>query len=348
MLIGPHSTAAEREAFRAKILADPRNFIAQPTLSLSRAPCFIDDGIEPRHVDLRPYVLYGDRVHGRPGRPDARRAPQGLARGQLVAGRRQQRHLGARGVAGMLLSRVADSLYWIGRYLERAEHTARVIDVRLDLGLDRTSNAGGWDFGRLYTMVRQEASPSVRESDRPRRCPRLRRREPGCGPRERHLGARERRAGARRNQLRHVGAAERAVPAAERGARRGRLVGAAALHLPPRHRRRPSLRRRDRRDDGTRRRLAVPAARPVSRARERDGRARRSALPPRVAAAAGPRRVGGPAAIVLGARSVLPLLHRRPAARADCRIPAAQLRVSAVGPLRGGAGRVGAARDRAA
>jgi uncharacterized circularly permuted ATP-grasp superfamily protein len=59
MLIGPHSTAAEREEFRARILADPRNFIAQPTLALSQAPCFVGAGIEPRHVDLRPYVLYG-------------------------------------------------------------------------------------------------------------------------------------------------------------------------------------------------------------------------------------------------------------------------------------------------
>jgi len=67
MLIGPHSTKAEQESFRAKILADPRNFIAQPTLSLSRSPCFIDDRIEPRHVDLRPYVLYGDRVTIVPG-----------------------------------------------------------------------------------------------------------------------------------------------------------------------------------------------------------------------------------------------------------------------------------------
>jgi uncharacterized circularly permuted ATP-grasp superfamily protein len=67
MLIGPHSTAKERDAFKAKILSDPRNFIAQPTLSLSRAPCFIDDCVEPRHVDLRPYVLYGDRVSIVPG-----------------------------------------------------------------------------------------------------------------------------------------------------------------------------------------------------------------------------------------------------------------------------------------
>lgn len=61
----------------------------------------------------------------------------------------------------MLLSRVADSLYWIGRYLERAEHTARLIDVRLDLGLDRMSNAGGWDFARLYAMVQLDAGDSA-------------------------------------------------------------------------------------------------------------------------------------------------------------------------------------------
>ena len=67
MLIGPHSTAAEREEFRARILAEPRNFIAQPTLALSRAACFVDQGIEPRHVDLRPYVLYGERVTVVPG-----------------------------------------------------------------------------------------------------------------------------------------------------------------------------------------------------------------------------------------------------------------------------------------
>jgi len=67
MLIGPHSTAAEREEFRRHILADPRNYIAQPTLALSRAPCFIDGQIEARHVDLRPYILYGERVTIAPG-----------------------------------------------------------------------------------------------------------------------------------------------------------------------------------------------------------------------------------------------------------------------------------------
>jgi uncharacterized circularly permuted ATP-grasp superfamily protein len=67
MLIGPCSTAEEREEFRARILADPRNYIAQPTLALSRAPCFLEGSVEPRHVDLRPYVLYGDEVRIVPG-----------------------------------------------------------------------------------------------------------------------------------------------------------------------------------------------------------------------------------------------------------------------------------------
>jgi uncharacterized circularly permuted ATP-grasp superfamily protein len=67
MLVGPHSTKAQRDEFRDRILAEPRNFIAQPTLALSRAACFIDGGIEARHVDLRPYVLYGDRVTIVPG-----------------------------------------------------------------------------------------------------------------------------------------------------------------------------------------------------------------------------------------------------------------------------------------
>jgi uncharacterized circularly permuted ATP-grasp superfamily protein len=67
MLMGPYSTAAEREDFRARILADPRNYIAQPTLQLSRAPCFLDGSVEPRHVDLRPYILYGDKLTIVPG-----------------------------------------------------------------------------------------------------------------------------------------------------------------------------------------------------------------------------------------------------------------------------------------
>jgi uncharacterized circularly permuted ATP-grasp superfamily protein len=67
MLIGPASTAAEREAFADKITAAPRNYIAQPTLGLSRVPTLVGDTLEGRHVDLRPYILYGDDIRVVPG-----------------------------------------------------------------------------------------------------------------------------------------------------------------------------------------------------------------------------------------------------------------------------------------
>jgi uncharacterized circularly permuted ATP-grasp superfamily protein len=67
MLIGPHSSAQQREDFKALIQANPRNYIAQPTLLFSRAPCLVEDGIQPRHVDLRPYILFGDKVTIVPG-----------------------------------------------------------------------------------------------------------------------------------------------------------------------------------------------------------------------------------------------------------------------------------------
>jgi uncharacterized circularly permuted ATP-grasp superfamily protein len=66
MLIGPASSRPEREAFRRRIEARPRAFIAQPTIALSRLPIY-DDGLRPAHVDLRPFVLHGDRVSLVPG-----------------------------------------------------------------------------------------------------------------------------------------------------------------------------------------------------------------------------------------------------------------------------------------
>jgi uncharacterized circularly permuted ATP-grasp superfamily protein len=59
MLIGPAATAAEREAFRQRILAAPERYIAQPTLALSTCPTFVGSGLAPRHIDLRPYILSG-------------------------------------------------------------------------------------------------------------------------------------------------------------------------------------------------------------------------------------------------------------------------------------------------
>jgi uncharacterized circularly permuted ATP-grasp superfamily protein len=67
MLIGPASTAEQRDEFRRAIQAAPRDFIAQPTIQLSTHPTFCDGRIEPRHVDLRPFVLCGERVVVTPG-----------------------------------------------------------------------------------------------------------------------------------------------------------------------------------------------------------------------------------------------------------------------------------------
>jgi uncharacterized circularly permuted ATP-grasp superfamily protein len=67
MLIGPHASAAERAAFAERIEAAPRNYIAQPTLALSRAPVIVEDHFEGRHVDLRPYILYGQEIYVLPG-----------------------------------------------------------------------------------------------------------------------------------------------------------------------------------------------------------------------------------------------------------------------------------------
>ena len=67
MLIGPASTAAQREEFARKVEADPRGFIAQPTISLSQHPTLIDDHVEGRHVDLRPFILFGREITILPG-----------------------------------------------------------------------------------------------------------------------------------------------------------------------------------------------------------------------------------------------------------------------------------------
>jgi uncharacterized circularly permuted ATP-grasp superfamily protein len=67
MLIGPKSTKAEQQEFVKKIKDNPRNYIAQPTINLSRVPTLTGDGIEGRHVDLRPYVLYGKELKIIPG-----------------------------------------------------------------------------------------------------------------------------------------------------------------------------------------------------------------------------------------------------------------------------------------
>ena len=67
MLVGPHATPEERQDFAQRIQANPRNYIAQPTLALSRVPTLIDNAVEGCHVDLRPYILYGQDIYINPG-----------------------------------------------------------------------------------------------------------------------------------------------------------------------------------------------------------------------------------------------------------------------------------------
>ena len=67
MLVGPKSTRDEIETFRHKITKNPANYIAQPTLALSATPTFVDEGVAPRHVDLRPYCLVGETIELVPG-----------------------------------------------------------------------------------------------------------------------------------------------------------------------------------------------------------------------------------------------------------------------------------------
>ena len=77
MLMGPWSTVAQQNEFRAKILDNPRNYIAQPVVSLSTCPTWTDEGMAPRHVDLRPYIVSGRSTWVMPG---------GLTRTALVKG----------------------------------------------------------------------------------------------------------------------------------------------------------------------------------------------------------------------------------------------------------------------
>ena len=77
MLVGPHASKAECERFREKVRKNPRNYIAQPVVPLSRSPSFCEETMQGRHVDLRPYILYGEKVTIVPG---------GLTRVALRAG----------------------------------------------------------------------------------------------------------------------------------------------------------------------------------------------------------------------------------------------------------------------
>jgi uncharacterized circularly permuted ATP-grasp superfamily protein len=243
MLVGPASTAAQRAEFAARVRTDPRNYIAQPTVALSRAPTMVGERLEGRDVDLRPDVLRGRRVRA-PGRSDARGAEEGLLGRQLVAVRREQGHLGplraARGRTGTEPARRTGSL-------NGAEQGRR------RRSLDEPLRRAGGERGALR---RRQSAPGARPAG-----PRRSHRDAAMGAARRDHGRRRlvpralRRGHARERapllDLRHgVPELHRLVPA--RGAReraqhpRDHLlgdVGGAQQGLPPRERGRRARRR---------------------------------------------------------------------------------------------------------
>ena len=209
MLVGPHSTAAQRDEFRSLILAEPRNFIAQPTLALSRAACFVGSGVEPRHVDLRPYVLYGDKVTIVPG---------GLTRVALRKGRSSSirlRAAAAKTPGCSWNSRcccLASPTRFTGSAATSSERNTPpgLSTSPEDLGLDRAASVRSRAIERLYTSLGLPSGADWRAIAGRRRP--VRHITSQLGGRLHHVRARECPPGARGNQLGHVGADQRSVP----------------------------------------------------------------------------------------------------------------------------------------
>ena len=141
-------------------MVNPRGWVAQPVVALSTAPTLADGAISPRHIDLRPFAINdGQQIRVLPGgltRVALRRgglivnSSQGggskdtwvLTHEPQVVGQfsqwsqRKRPTTDTQGDGHGLLSRIAESLFWMGRYLERAEHTARLLDVHLQRVID--------------------------------------------------------------------------------------------------------------------------------------------------------------------------------------------------------------------
>ena len=136
MLVGPAATRRRSRLPRAQARA--RELHRAADAGASTCPTYVESGLAPRHVDLRPFVLTGATVTHRARRADAGGAARGIAGGQLEPGRRHQGHLGvwtndqAARASICMLSRTAENLYWLARYVERAEYPARSSRRRSD------------------------------------------------------------------------------------------------------------------------------------------------------------------------------------------------------------------------
>ena len=160
MLIGPaaeHWTDSRNFANGFRRIA--RNYIAQPVVPLSRVPSYDTERetVEGRHVDLRPYCLYdGEKVTIVPGGLTRRGAAARIAGGEFIAGRREQGHLGSLRGKIRMLSRIAESLFWLARYIERAEDTARLLDVNYHMILEQSHQPYRLRWDPLIVMAGEE------------------------------------------------------------------------------------------------------------------------------------------------------------------------------------------------
>ena len=151
MLMGPSATRErDREPTASRCGETPRGYIAQPRIELSAHPTWLDRAFRSRRVDLRPFILYGDRVRVLPGGLTrvALREGSYVVNSSQGGGSKDTWVLG--GARRLMLSRVADSLYWIGRYLERAENVSRLLLVTSETaveleGLDEAQAQAEWD-----------------------------------------------------------------------------------------------------------------------------------------------------------------------------------------------------------
>ena len=365
MLIGPHSTAAEREEFRDRILADPAQLhrpadaraVARRVLRRRRH----------RAAARRPAAVRALRRprHGRARWPDARGAAQGIARRQLVAGRRQQGHLGAAGLTlpatrshaecsltDAAVARRRRAL--LDQPLPRARGAHRPARRRGRRPRARARRVDDWAgaIERLYAAHRPGQPRTPPAPRRPMRAlfdlgePQL---GGGCVTAARE-NARQVREEISSDMWEQLNALFLRVQADARAKARGRGRHALRLAQPSSKAstcsRASPTRRWAMARAGSTCRSAASSSAPAPRRRcstlfLADGAARRHA------GAARSGRVGGAAAIVLGARGVLPPLHGRRAAGAGHRVPAAQRGVSALGPVCRRRARSRAARARA-
>ena len=163
-LVGPHATSAERNEFAEKIKENPANYIAQPTLALSRSPCLTESGAAPRHVDLRTFILQGKNTTIATRCVLPSRAEGRITGCELQSGRRWQRSLGFNGLTKML-SRSAQGLYWMNRYLERADHSCRLLTYQFEEIEDRPVAEIDQSWRRIYSALNCTPTAGFLQSD---------------------------------------------------------------------------------------------------------------------------------------------------------------------------------------